>query len=622
MTINDPNFRGYFEADDSALQSQRNRISNDAKKARDPWNPLYKKIEEHDNEMCKAWSEEIQNLLVFASLFAATVTAFAIESHKWLESDPAETTAKMMTQISLQLANLSNPLEYNSALSASLSFDPEPRRSCAVVVNILWFLSLSISLSTVLIGILCLQWIREYQKDPHHLSAQDAVLLRQLRYVGIIGWKVPQIISTLPVLLQLAVLLFFLGLCYFLYELDRIVAVVIMPMICSVPLILFGTALAPIVQRILNNKPTLPSVQCPYKSPQAWLCYLMVRPSRRWLSRILVLFTTWTGYGLSFLEAFTRIGESANFRSWIQWDEQWRKNVGHATYIESVILWIRDTWGHRSDVFEAVPNILERLDTPELHIEMILLLYQQWSPWFNDSFQTNMFNQILERLTHAPKALATLPSKSHVKLLEILKNYDLHYTGHTLDDASFKALAKFFYWSWTHLDPGATTSYHLEELLSQTKHVIACTERLDFVVARGSRQLEGTSRDEGYELNISGIEIHLMVLGLSDTFPLRIPISRFPEFPDVIIKHVKSLCQDVLPVLQLWKGRANREHGGWAWLVALTAGIQLALTRLGMVEAIGNDHPHWKEFYGMVIEKPYGPWEEDLPPSPLLEVVV
>lgn len=47
--------------------------------------------------------------------------------------------------------------------------------------------------------------------------------LRQLRYDGILSWKVPAIISLLPLAVQLSVLLFFFGLLLLLRSLDHVV---------------------------------------------------------------------------------------------------------------------------------------------------------------------------------------------------------------------------------------------------------------------------------------------------------------------------------------------------------------------------------------------------------------
>ncbi|KAF8650326.1 hypothetical protein AX16_005288 [Volvariella volvacea WC 439] len=535
----------------------------------------------------------------------------------------------MMTQISLQLANLSNPLTYtDNPVLGSLSFDPEPRKSYAVAVNTLWFLSLSISLSTVLVGILCLQWIREYQRDPHQLSPIESILLRQLRYAGLKGWKVPQVISILPVLLQLAVLLFFAGLCHFLYELERAVAVAIMTVTCIVTLILFGTALAPIMQTVSANDTTLPEVQCPYKSPQAWLCFVMIRSSALWLATIVY----WLSFRL-FGDPIFRWLRGIEFyaskcQSWTQWDEQWKRSAGQAVYIQSFIQWTCETWAHRGDVFNVVPGMLVHLDSLELYVKMIDMLYQQGSPWFNDDFVAALLSQVHERISHAPEDLASLPTEQHEKLLRVLHHEGSPTTKIPQNDIPLKPLAQFLYWSWIHQDAKGIGVFHIYVLGGLAQDVVTRTEKFTFLhnsTRDLQQQSERNSEDEARELDISEMETCLIVVGFSDAFPQTTTFGPFGghvfELPEAITMYIRALYHEVYPVLQTnkenWKEQANRGDGaGWHWLVALTAGIQLALTKYGMVGSVGRNHPQWKEFYEAVMEKSYGPWEGDLPRHP------
>lgn len=140
-------------------------------------------------------------------------------------------------------------------------------------INIFWFLSLVLSLSSVLIGILCSQWIREYQRDVTHESYRAAIGIRQIRYEGLLKWKVLQLVNMMPVLLLCSVLLFFAGLLDLLFDRYKlIVCVVLVPMALIVAFLIFTTA-APCLQTIRSGirpdkeKPE----QCPFKSPQAFL---------------------------------------------------------------------------------------------------------------------------------------------------------------------------------------------------------------------------------------------------------------------------------------------------------------------------------------------------------------
>ncbi|TFK66745.1 hypothetical protein BDN72DRAFT_734932, partial [Pluteus cervinus] len=145
----------------------------------------------------------------------------------------------------------------------------------AVRINICWFLSLILSLSAVLVGVLCLQWLREYER-PVATSFEDKLRYRQVRYNGLIAWKVPRIITFLPVLLQIALILFFAGVVDLLWVRNHAVAIAVLVPIACVIFFLLATSLLPVFQ-VLGIRQDITRVskmaQCPYKSPLSWLIY-------------------------------------------------------------------------------------------------------------------------------------------------------------------------------------------------------------------------------------------------------------------------------------------------------------------------------------------------------------
>ncbi|KDR66586.1 hypothetical protein GALMADRAFT_26637, partial [Galerina marginata CBS 339.88] len=124
----------------------------------DPWSVLLKPRMEEDKIRCEAWKEEVNNLLIFAGLFSAVVTAFVIESYKTLQPDPNSAVVDLLSRIATRLDD--PPLNEVSPITSAASFSPPPS---SIRINILWFLSLILSLTTVLVGIITLQWLREYQ---------------------------------------------------------------------------------------------------------------------------------------------------------------------------------------------------------------------------------------------------------------------------------------------------------------------------------------------------------------------------------------------------------------------------------------------------------------------------
>ena len=127
---------------------------------------------------------------------------------------------QVLSQISIQLTALAlNGNFINSTIPTPPPFTP-PR--FATQVNTLWFLSLLISLITASFGILVKQWFHEYMaRDTHDPAAQ--VKVRLFRDAGMQKWRVFEIAAFLPLLLQLALLLFFTGLGLFLHDINHVI---------------------------------------------------------------------------------------------------------------------------------------------------------------------------------------------------------------------------------------------------------------------------------------------------------------------------------------------------------------------------------------------------------------
>ncbi|KAJ3517346.1 hypothetical protein NLJ89_g565 [Agrocybe chaxingu] len=187
-------------------------VHSPPKEDRDYWNDLLEPLQAHDETQCKVWKEEVQNILIFASLFSAVVTAFIIESYKNLKPDPSDTAVILLARIA---ARLDNPLN-NSTLTPALDETPIPFSPSLTLVNVFWILSLVVSLTTVLIGIVASQWLREHQIYPAHFSTEQKLALFNMRTEMLNRWYIPAFFTSLPVLLELALVLFFLGLAEFL----------------------------------------------------------------------------------------------------------------------------------------------------------------------------------------------------------------------------------------------------------------------------------------------------------------------------------------------------------------------------------------------------------------------
>ncbi|CAA7263277.1 unnamed protein product [Cyclocybe aegerita] len=241
-----------------------------ASEEKDPWTTLLAPLLEKDAARCHAWKEEVQNLLIFAGLFSAVVTAFIIDAYKTLEEDPNEA-------FRLYIIGHLGPAPQVVTIPSS-DFSPTPSN---VRINTLWFLSLVFSLATVLIGIVSLQWLREHQRPRKDLEPQIAFALHNMHIEALDRWYFPHIFTILPLLLQIGLVLFLCGVVDLLWSLNATVAIWVSIATGLTLLFLLITTALPTLQNLSLFLPRWqtsdqPRAPCPYKSPQSWAFHQLV----------------------------------------------------------------------------------------------------------------------------------------------------------------------------------------------------------------------------------------------------------------------------------------------------------------------------------------------------------
>lgn len=187
------------------------------------------------------------------------LTAFIVESYKFLQQDSGQATVALLQVVT-------NHLVENAAQIASTTPQSSRPSDFAVRINILWFMSLVFSLASASVGILAKQWLREYTNRASS-TPREAARIRQFRYSGLIRWHIPEIIGFLPVLLQFALAFFFVGMLDLLWQLDTIVAGVITFFVSLSLAFLVVTTVLPSIAK-----------DSPHRSPQALAVYLL----RQW----------------------------------------------------------------------------------------------------------------------------------------------------------------------------------------------------------------------------------------------------------------------------------------------------------------------------------------------------
>lgn len=188
-------------------------------------------------------------------LFAATVAAFIVESYKRLSADTGSATVLLLNQISQQLSALSGGAQIPPPpLYSDSSFRPT---SSSIRVNILWFLSLTLSLICALAATLMQQWARRYlQLAQSQTTLHKRARTREYLFEGVQAFRLSQAVEAVPALLHVAVFLFFAGLVDFLFSIDSTVGRVIFGVMC------FFGGIYVLLTFLPNVRPN-----CPYRTP-------------------------------------------------------------------------------------------------------------------------------------------------------------------------------------------------------------------------------------------------------------------------------------------------------------------------------------------------------------------
>ena len=159
-----------------------------------------------------------------AGLFSGVITAFTIQSLAQLRPDPQVRTNALLEIIASQL-------EPAPTAGSSISLPPQISSAppeTAVRLNALWFSSLACSLLAALGAVLAKQWIVEYPRGAAPSATPcERAQHRQIRFSGLTTWHFLAIVDFLPLLIQMAFLLFFVGLCDFLLSQHKLVGSVV-----------------------------------------------------------------------------------------------------------------------------------------------------------------------------------------------------------------------------------------------------------------------------------------------------------------------------------------------------------------------------------------------------------
>ncbi|PVF96427.1 hypothetical protein CPB86DRAFT_762266 [Serendipita vermifera] len=236
------------------------------------WEIYNHKASEVDREMIKDWNDSLNTLLIFTALYSAVLTAFIIESMKLLEEDPAETTRDILLIVSRQLANSSFP-----------PFEPTAYETpqYAIVVNGLFFTSLSCALIAALLAVLALQWVANYDMGLNTSSPEKRALQRHIRFRGIEKWKMSGLIASLPLLIFVALFLFFIGIADWLWHMNRAIS----------GIVIGGIGIGYLLYTI-TNLISIVKIDAPFRTPISKELAIFIPRIMEWLQNVITNFSS------------------------------------------------------------------------------------------------------------------------------------------------------------------------------------------------------------------------------------------------------------------------------------------------------------------------------------------
>ncbi|KAK1220164.1 hypothetical protein PQX77_017085, partial [Marasmius sp. AFHP31] len=392
-------------------------------------------------------------------------------SYQWLDEAPEDATVALLKQIFQQMNNetVSRPPAFEVSTSI-------------VCINALWFLSLIIALVDALFALLCKQWLREHRRHTHTRTPEEALALRWLRNQSLKKWHVPTILASLPILLELALFLFLAGLLELLRVRHPVPFTIAATVVGFAGAFYLGTTIIPavnVIRQALQITPDLARIResgavikyspvdfiaklppmeyiCPYKSPQAWAAFKVLRIISR-LPPFPRLFSFHRKGGEStILWSTTRAYEETitPFRSWslVDLEVLQRSNIHLAPnfYELNAFRWVvtelRDTpimIPHLQNILESIPPYLVM---PAIFDQWLFHPGREWSirdigdalrsgrsrPGIEDyrsSFQRlfveyrpnpELFNELLH-WTHILMNVRKLDSTHHQKLAGLMR---------------------------------------------------------------------------------------------------------------------------------------------------------------------------------------------------------
>jgi hypothetical protein len=410
------------------------------------------------DKVFESWKADAEGILIFVGLspahfvfinlnrmsktglFSTVVAAFILESYKMLSPDSGDTTNAILTQIlvSGQLANISNATPLTS-VDASGTHPFKPTAS-AVRVNLLWFLSLVLSLNCALSATLMQQWARRYREltgsggAPHKRGHIQAYIFDGMTRFGFLA----RVIVPISTLLHIAVFLFFVGLVEFLFPIYTAIAYTTL---VSIGIFAFPYAILTILPSFFFN--------CPFGTPLSGITWRLSQLSQfgfLWARlKIGGLFHT-----LSFNQTDRRAVGRREWRETIEnrlekrrlWLSQGqRKLVEHSAYkaystvATNALLWTLRAVDEDKEIEDFVSRIPGIFESRVISNPIWAIL-----PLMSDRFDRNLGSRLCDLLKTCIPETSDLDEKMRICRLRVCVKC-LWYFGNAYNTDEYKSLS-------------------------------------------------------------------------------------------------------------------------------------------------------------------------------------
>jgi hypothetical protein len=193
-------------------------------------------------------------------LFSGIVATFLTMSYDDLFPDEHAISNNLLTQISQQLLNISNGVSHTDATFTTQPYTPS---ASVIRINVIWSLSLVLSIASALNATLFQQWSRRYLEiSRHRVAPHKRARTRAYMFNGIASFKMSRAVKAMPILLHLSIFLFFAGFVEFLWNASSTVGHWVLGFVSAI-------SFAYLAFTVLPNL----YLNCPYSTPVSELSW-------------------------------------------------------------------------------------------------------------------------------------------------------------------------------------------------------------------------------------------------------------------------------------------------------------------------------------------------------------